>query len=310
MKRFIVFGALVLTASSSWGADNQIYIQQTTTSTNSQIDLEQLGSGNIIAKNAAATTAMKLNGSNLTFDLNQIGDTNKFLSDINASSSTFNINWTGDSNTFTGLFNSAGTYDIDNMTFTNTILGGNNAITASIGEGADANDASIDWYLNGSDNAITANIAGGAAATNATIDWDINGSDNTIGLNVATTATHSTEGSITAADSSYLNLDWDITGSDNTATVIAQSKYVTQDWDITGSNNTIDYIGTGNSGASSGNGHNSTISLTGNYWEAEIQQRSASNNDVINFSATGSGTSGSPATLCIIQNDSGTSTSC
>ena len=217
MKRFIVFGALVLTASSSWGADNQIYIQQTSTSSNSQIDLEQLGSGNIIAKNSGATTAMKLNGNNLTFDLNQIGDTNKFLADINANSSTFNINWTGDSNTFTGLFNSAGTYDIDNMTFKNTIVGGNNTITSNIGEGADANDANIDWYLNGSDNAITSNIAGTKAATNATIDWDISGSDNTIKLDVATTATHGSLGSITAADASYINLDWDITGNNNTA---------------------------------------------------------------------------------------------
>ena len=284
MKRFIMSGALLLIASSSWGADNQIYIQQTVSSSNSQIDLEQLGAGNVIAKNASATTAMKLNGSNLTFDLNQIGDTNKFLSDINASSSTFNINWTGDSNTLTGLFNSAGTYDIDNMSFTNTILGGNNTIIASIGEGADAADATIDWYINGSDNSIE--------------------------IEVATFAQHNTRGNWNAADSSNMNLDWDINGSDNTATVIIQSKYVTQDWDITGSNNTIDYIGAGNSGATSGNGHSSTLNITGSYWNGRIEQLSTNNNDVINFSATGSGTSGTPATICIIQNDSGTSTSC
>lgn len=284
MKRFIMLGTLMLIASSSWGADNQIYIQQTVSSSNSQIDLEQLGAGNIIAKSSDASTAMKLNGSNLTFDLNQIGDTNKFLSDINASSSTFNINWTGDSNTLTGLFNSAGTYDIDNMSFTNTILGGNNTIIASIGEGADAADATIDWYINGSDNSIE--------------------------IEVATFAQHNTRGNWNAADSSNMNLDWDINGSDNTATVIIQSKYVTQDWDITGSNNTIDYIGAGNSGATNGNGHSSTLNITGSYWNGRIEQLSTNNNDVINFSATGGGTNGAPATICIIQNDSGSSTSC
>lgn len=284
MKRVLfVFGGLLI-ATSSWAADNQIYIQQTVTSTNSQIDLEQLGAGNIIAKNSDATTAMKLNGSNLTFELNQIGDTNKFMSDINTSSSNFNINWTGDSNEFTGLLNSTGTYDIDNMTFTNTVLGGNNDMTVSIGEGADASDVTIDWY--------------------------INGSDNTVELEAATLAQHSTKGDFSAADASNMNLDWDINGSNNTAKVIVQSKYVTQDWDITGSYNTIDYIGTGNASASSGNGHSSTLNITGSYWDALIQQHSASNNDVINFTATGSGTSGTPATLCIVQNDSGTSTSC
>lgn len=283
MKR-LLFILAAFVANNSWAADNQIYIEQTVTSTDSQIDLRQIGGGNIIAKSNDGSVAMKLNGSNLDFSLWQIGDSNKFLSDINVSSSNFDIDWTGDSNTFTGLFNSAGTYSMLNTDFDNLILGGNNTLTVSIAEGADATDSTLNWYINGSDNTVT--------------------------LEAATFAQHNTKGDFNAADSSNMNLDWDINGSNNTATVIIQSKYVTQDWDITGNYNNVDYIGINNSSATSGNGHSSTLNLTGDYWDVNIQQRSSSNNDMINFTGSGSGTSGTPATLCIIQNDSGTNTGC
>ena len=105
-----------------------------------------------------------------------------------------------------------------------------------------------------------------------------------------------------------MNLDWDISGSNNTLSVLINSKYVTQDWDVTGNYNEIDYVGINNSSATSGNGHQSTINVTGDYWDIGVYQTSTSNNDFINFSTTGSGTSGTAATLCIIQSGSGSVT--
>ena len=85
--------ALVLTmlVADVFAADNQIYITQTN-ATNSQIDIEQLGSGNLVADNASATgtvdAAMNINGTGLNFNLDQRGDANWFLTDLNGNGIT------------------------------------------------------------------------------------------------------------------------------------------------------------------------------------------------------------------------------
>ncbi len=74
MKHLKLFLLLPMLA---W-ADNEIYINQSGTTAN--IDLEQLGSGNIIGGLDAISgtmTPLDLDGSNLTLDINQIGDFNK-----------------------------------------------------------------------------------------------------------------------------------------------------------------------------------------------------------------------------------------
>lgn len=221
----------------------------------------------------------------MNFNLDQIGDLNFFRADINSNTSDFNFSWTGSNNTLVGQWNPAGTYDIDTTDWDNTILGGTNAQTINYGVGADASDGTVNWYINGSDNTITFNAATGVTH---------NGLNNWYDL-----------GAVSAADSSNMNLDWDISGSNNVITALINSQYVTQDWDITGNYNEIDYVGINNSGATSGNGHQSTINVTGNYWDIGVYQTSTGSNDFINFATTGSGTSGTAATLCIIQSGSG-----
>ena len=59
------------------------------------MDLEQLGSGNIIGgidATAGSMTALDLDGTAMTLDINQIGDSNKFLGDITADSYTGFLN--------------------------------------------------------------------------------------------------------------------------------------------------------------------------------------------------------------------------
>ena len=289
MKRSLLLVGLML-VGSAYAADNQIYITQTTTGvTNTNIDIEQLGSGNVVAGDTSSTStvdnAMILNSSNMNFNLDQIGDLNFFRADINSNTSDFNFSWTGSNNTLVGQWNPAGTYDIDTTDWDNTILGGTNAQTINYGVGADASDGTVNWYINGSDNTITFNAATGATH---------NGLNNWYDL-----------GAVSAADSSNMNLDWDISGSNNVITALINSQYVTQDWDITGNYNEIDYVGINNSGATSGNGHQSTINVTGDYWDIGVYQTPTGSNDFINFATTGSGTSGTAATLCIIQSGSG-----
>ncbi len=74
---------LMLTSALIYGDDNEIYIDQSGDTAN--IDLEQLGGGNIIGglnSSAGNLTALDLDGSTLTLDINQIGDNNLFYGDI------------------------------------------------------------------------------------------------------------------------------------------------------------------------------------------------------------------------------------
>jgi len=71
-----------MSASLLYGADNEIYIDQSGATFN--LDAEQLGSGNIIGGVDAAAgsmTALDLDGGVQTIDINQIGSSNKFLGD-------------------------------------------------------------------------------------------------------------------------------------------------------------------------------------------------------------------------------------
>ena len=70
---------LTLAVLSAYAADNEIYVDQSGATAN--IDLEQLGSSNIIGgllSSAGSMNPLDLDGINLTLDINQIGNTNKF----------------------------------------------------------------------------------------------------------------------------------------------------------------------------------------------------------------------------------------
>tara|TARA_Y100000356_G_C11254992_1_gene289556 strand:- start:464 stop:1351 length:888 start_codon:yes stop_codon:yes gene_type:complete len=295
MKRSVLSLVLFGFALTSYAADNQIYIVQTN-ATNSQIDIEQLGSGNIVADNASNTTtvnaAMNINGTGLNFNLDQIGNSNKFLTDLNGNDGTYNFTFTGGSNVFTGQLNAAGVNNMNDFTFTNAVTGTSNQFTVNISGDADTNDSDIVWAFDGDDNIVFFNAGTDYAHSNLS-------------------SLFGNSGNVTGADADNMNLNWDVDGDDNVFKVAINSPYVNQDWDITGDNNTVDYIGIGNANASSdATGHISTINITGDYWDVDLIQRSTNNNDWVNINATGSGTSGSHATLCIVQNDSGSAAGC
>ena len=82
MKRLLI---IMIMSAPLFAADNEIFVDQSSGSSNSNMDLEQLGSGNIIGgidAVAGTMTALDLDGTAMTLDINQIGDSNKFLGDI------------------------------------------------------------------------------------------------------------------------------------------------------------------------------------------------------------------------------------
>jgi len=239
MKKLLL---LLMLSSPIYGADNEIYIDQSSGSSNTNIDLEQLGSGNIIGgadatAGASNMTPLDLDGTAMTLDINQIGDSNKFLGDIWADSYTGFFEFDGNSNTFNM-----------NTDKTNTF-------------GADSSNVNVD--VTGNSNTFTLNHATVAQATTLDLDWIINGSSNSI--------------------TSAIDID-------------AATNYM----DIDGSDNTVSYNGDGYAGGYFYLDH------TGSNRTFNIQQQSTQDNDWLKIISVGSTNS----SVCVIQNDQGTSTGC
>jgi len=237
MKKILL---MFLLAMPLIGADNEIYVDQSSGSSNSNMDLEQLGSGNIIGgidAVAGTMTALDLDGTAMTLDINQIGDSNKFLGDITADSYTGFFEFDGNSNTFNMNTDKTNTY------------------------GADSSNVNV----------------------------DVTGNSNTFTLNHATVALAGT-----------LDLDWIINGSSNSITSAIDIDGATNYMDIDGSDNTVNYNGDGYAGGYFWLDH------TGSNRTFNIQQQSTLDNDWLKIISTGSTTS----SVCVIQNDQGTSTGC
>ena len=224
-------------ASLLYGADNEIYVDQSGATAN--IDLEQLGNSNIIGglnSVAGTLTALDLDGLNLTLDINQIGDTNKFLGDILGDSITGFFEFDGDSNTFTIQGDPSNTYGIDSSDYNVDVTGSSNTFTLDHGTTALAATLDLDWVINGDSN---------------TFDFDIN-----------------------------------YDGATN---------YV----DVDGDDNTINFTGSGYAGGYF------YLDQTGDNRTFNIQQLSTQDNDWLKILSNGNN-----GTVCVIQNDQGTSTSC
>lgn len=218
-------------------ADNEVYIEQS--GNNANIDVEQLGSSNIIGGLNAATgnmTPLDLDGLNLTLDINQIGSSNKFLGDILGDGITGFFEFDGDSNDFTIQVDPTDTYGADDGDFNVDVTGSSNDFTLDIGTTALASTLDLDWVIQGDSN---------------TLDFDIN---------------------------------YDLGTS-----------YV----DIDGDSNTVNFSGSGKQGGYF------YLDQTGNGRTYNITQSSTLAADWLKIISTGGS-----GTVCVIQNDGGTSTSC
>ena len=234
MKKLI---SILLTSSLVFAADNEIYVDQSGATAN--IDLEQLGSGNIIGglnSVAGTLTALDLDGVSLTLDINQLGDTNKFLGDILGDNITGFFEFDGDSNTFTIQGDPTNTYGINNSNYNVNVTGSTNTFTLDHGTSALAATLDLDWIIQGDGN---------------TFDFDINYDGGT----------------------SYVAVD--------------------------GDSNTLNFTGSGYAGGYF------YLDQTGNSRTFNISQLSTQDNDWLKIISNGNN-----GTVCVIQNDQGTSTSC
>jgi hypothetical protein len=233
---------MMLSALPTFAADNEIYIDQSGTTVN--IDLEQIGSSNIIGgllSSAGSLTPFDLDGNAFTLDINQIGNTNKFLGDITGDNVTAFFEFDGDSNTFTIQGDPTNTYGIDNSNLNVDVTGSTNTFTLNHGTTALAATLDLDWIINGTGNQVTSNI-------------NYDGATN------------------------YLDLD--------------------------GNSNTVNFTGSGYAGGYF------YLDQTGNNMTFNVQQLSTQDNDWLKIISISNNTGSNTSTVCVIQNDQGTSTSC
>ena len=111
MKNKLLFSLFFIGIfNSAIADDNEIFVDQS--GNTATIDLEQLGSGNIIGGTqsvAGSLTALDLDGVSMTLDINQIGSSNIFRSDaIDGDNITGFFEFDGDSNVWDLLINSSG----------------------------------------------------------------------------------------------------------------------------------------------------------------------------------------------------------
>ena len=216
MKKLI---NIFLFMSLSMVADNEIYVDQTGNS--ATIDLEQLGSSNLIGCTSAETgsmTALDLDGVSMTLDINQIGASNIFRSDaIDGDNFTGFFEFTGDSNVFDILMDSTGLINSDYVNMNINVTGSSNTFDLAVAENSDASYLDLDWIITGGTNAFDFDID----YANAINYVDVNGDSNTINFS------GSGYGGTTSADSGYFYLDLD--GSSNTLD-ITQSSTLARDY--------------------------------------------------------------------------------
>ena len=199
-------------------ADNEIYIDQT--GNNASIDIEQLGSTNLIGGDDATAGSMTkaiLNGTTMILDINQIGSSNKFLTDgIIGDNFTGFFEFDGDSNEWDFSMDTTGLNTADGNNINIDVTGSLNIADIDIGEDDAANYLDIDWIIDGDSNEATVDID----VDYATVYWDILGDSNDI------TFIQSGYGA-SSSDAKYFYLD--LEGSSNTA-VIKQQSTLAADW--------------------------------------------------------------------------------
>jgi hypothetical protein len=209
----------LLLLSAGLYADNEIYVTQA--GSNASIDLEQLGSSNLIGGTSAVSgtmTALDLDGSTMVLDINQIGSSNIFRSDaIDGDNFTGFFEWDGDSNVWDLLVDSTGLLGSDYINMNIDVTGSSNTADIKIAENAAADYLDLDWIITGDSNQFDFDID----YENATNYMDINGSSNTVNFTGSGYAGNS------QATSAYFYMDLD--GSSNTFN-ITQASTLARDW--------------------------------------------------------------------------------
>ena len=221
---------------------------------------------------------------------------NEIYVDQSGTGANIDLEQLGISNIIGGLSSIAGNltaFDLDgtSMTLDINMIGATNKFFGDIY----ADNFTGLYNFTGSTNTFTIQVdpTNTYGANSSDQNVDVTGTGNTFTLNQGTSALAAT-----------LDLDWIIQGSNNTVTSNINIDGATNYMDIDGSDNTVNYTGAGVTASAGGY---FWLDHTGGQRTFNIQQLSTQDNDWLKIISIGGNAS---STVCVIQNDQGTSTSC
>ena len=176
MSKYLV-GLVVLFSSfvfCSTSDDNEINIEQSGDTLTLYID--QVGYGNKVGADdfSVDSSASVITGSDLTFDIDQVGNENLLFGTVTADSSTYNMLFTGDSNSWDwniGYIGSADTTTIDV-----SMTGDSNTMDFDQGYVASAERLDLDLTVIGSSNVFDVDVE----TDDVTYTMDVTGDSNNI----------------------------------------------------------------------------------------------------------------------------------
>tara|TARA_R110000787_G_scaffold45054_2_gene109992 strand:+ start:165 stop:878 length:714 start_codon:yes stop_codon:yes gene_type:complete len=187
---------------SANGVDNSIYITQSGGSSALTMNIDQIGSSNVVGTTGARVS---LTGTTMTVDIDQIGDSNVIAATIAQGNTTsFTLTNTGDSNTQTLAVGATG--DAAGSDFDFAATGDSNALTFTQGAAATATSGNTDIVITGTSNDL--NIV--SEVVGATNNWDVDGDSNDIDTTQTGNANHSITADITGNTN---NIDIDQTSN-------------------------------------------------------------------------------------------------
>ena len=209
MTNKIVYVLLFLVCSISSVYANDIYITQS--GNNLNLDITQDGQDNVAGN---SSTAISLTGNSMTFNIDQVGNSNVVSTVINGTTYTGNIDLTGNSNTVALTCASS---NCETVSMSIDVVGDDATVTVAIGDSASSANfvGTIDLATSNED---TITLTVNAANADADIDMD----NDALGSSVDNTANYTMSG---AGDSAGHSLTHNHTGEGTTVDITQSGIY-------------------------------------------------------------------------------------
>jgi hypothetical protein len=169
-KIYAGIGALLISSFVNLASANDIYITQVGDTLD--LDIVQDGTGNTIGD---GVTGVSLDGSNMTFAITQVGNTNIVNALIKGTSYTGAWVVNGSSNNIDFKCSSVTTGDCETVTATIAIDGDSTNLDLYIGENADADNTNVTLDIDGDGNILAMSLDGTDLTLNYSIDNSASG---------------------------------------------------------------------------------------------------------------------------------------
>ncbi len=233
----------------------------------------------------------------LLLSFNILADNEIFINQ-SGNGATIKLEQLGSGNLIGGTSATSGTMtalDLDGIDMTLTInqIGSSN-IFRSDAIDSDYLTASFDFDGDSNVYDMILNSSGAYSADYANLNIDVTGSSNTFDVNIAENS-----------NADYLDLDWIVDGDSNAFDYDIDYENATNYVDIFGDSNDLTFDGSGYAGTSASDSGYFYLDLTGSNNTLNITQSSTLARDWLKIESNTSN-----STICIVQNDGGTSTSC